>query len=58
MSDNLNKRGPADRQRISLSEPWEVQYWTRALGVSESKLREVIKEVGHMAADVRRHLAG
>jgi hypothetical protein len=56
MSDNKQDRGPADRARIALSEPYEVQYWTKELGVSADELREIVKRVGPMAADVRREL--
>jgi hypothetical protein len=57
MADDLGNRGPADRKRISLSEDWEVRYWTNALGISEDRLREVIVEVGHMADAIRAYLA-
>lgn len=56
MSDDKNKRGPADAQRINVNESYEVRYWTEALGVSEARLREVVAEVGVMADDVRRAL--
>lgn len=57
MSDDTSKRGPADAKRISLSEDYEVRYWTQALGISEAKLREVVGRVGPMADDVRRALS-
>jgi len=56
MSDNKENRGAADRARIALGEPYEVQYWSKELGVSADDLREVVKRVGPMAADVRRAL--
>lgn len=56
MSDDLKNRGPADRSKISLTEPWEVAYWTKALGVTEAQLRAAVKAVGHGAAAVRKHL--
>ena len=34
MADDPNERGPADRSRISLLEPHEVQYWADKFGVS------------------------
>ena len=34
MADNLKKRTPQDASRISLTEEWEVRYWTTSLGVS------------------------
>lgn len=56
MGDDASKRGPADGKRISLSEDYEVRYWTDALGVTEEQLREVVGRVGPMAEDVRRAL--
>jgi hypothetical protein len=56
MSDDLTDRGPADRSRISLDEDWEVQWWTKALGVSEDNLREAVAAVGNSANAVRDHL--
>jgi Protein of unknown function (DUF3606) len=53
MSDNLNLKRPQDASKISLTEPWEVAYWTKALGVSETKLRELVKQHGHSAAVIR-----
>lgn len=46
----------ADRDLISLDQDHEVRYWTRALGVSEERLRDAVKRVGHSAAKVRVEL--
>jgi hypothetical protein len=56
MSEDKTKRGASDRNLISLGEDHEVRYWTKALGVSEQRLREVVKKVGHSAAKVRLEL--
>jgi hypothetical protein len=56
MADDLTKRGRQDRERISLTEEWEVREWADRLGITEARLREVVGEVGHMADDVRRFL--
>ncbi|HVI59328.1 MAG TPA: DUF3606 domain-containing protein [Luteimonas sp.] len=56
MSDDLSNRGPADRSRIALEEDWEVQWWTKSLGVSEEELREAVAAVGNSATAVREHL--
>jgi hypothetical protein len=56
MADDLTNRGPQDAKRISLTEEWEVRYWCDRLGIDERKLRVVVAEVGHMAADVRAYL--
>ena len=57
MTDDLTDRGPAERSRISLTEPWEVRYWTKALGVTEERLRVVVELAGPVADDVREFLA-
>nr|WP_314542881.1 DUF3606 domain-containing protein [uncultured Massilia sp.] len=57
MSDNLNNRGPQDRSRISLSEKWEVQYWTKELNVTEEQLEQAVKQAGNSVNAVRQHLA-
>jgi hypothetical protein len=56
MADNLKDRAPEDAKRISLSEDWEVRYWTKALGVSETQLKDLVKKHGNMADDVRKHV--
>jgi hypothetical protein len=56
MSDDLNNRGPQDRSRINMTEKWEVQYWTRELGVSEDELRQIIQQTGNAVTAVRQHL--
>jgi Protein of unknown function (DUF3606) len=56
MADDLSNRGPADRARINVHEPHEVKYWTKALGVSEEKLKDAVAKVGVMADAVRKHL--
>jgi hypothetical protein len=56
MADDLTNRGPADRARINVHEPHEVSYWTKALGVTEEKLKDAVKRVGVMADAVKRDL--
>jgi hypothetical protein len=56
MPDNLNDRAPQDASRISLTEDWEVRYWTKALGVSREKLDSLVREHSHSADAVRRAL--
>lgn len=55
-NDDLSKKRPQDASKISLTEAWEVAYWCKELGVTEAKLREAVKAVGHSAAAVRRYL--
>jgi hypothetical protein len=54
MADDKTKRGPADRSRINVNEEYEVRYWTKELGISEERLRQLVARYGVMAADVRK----
>ncbi len=56
MSEHKKSAGAHDRDLISLGEAHEVRYWTKALGVSEERLREAVKRAGHSAAKVRVEL--
>lgn len=56
MADNLTNRGPQDRSRINVNQAHEVRYWTQELRCTEAQLRQAVKQVGVLAADVRAHL--
>ncbi|MGD0443500.1 MAG: DUF3606 domain-containing protein [Edaphobacter sp.] len=50
-------RGPADRARININENYEVEYWSKDLGISPDRLRELVAKYGVIAADIRHALA-
>ena len=54
MADNLKERAPQDASRISLTEEWEVRYWTKSLGVSRERLEQLVREHGHSADAVKK----
>jgi len=56
MSDNKKDVGSPDRDRINMSEDYEVQDWTKSLGVSKEKLQEAVNAVGNSADKVREYL--
>lgn len=56
MTDDRTKTGGPDRQRISLTEDYEVRDWAAKFGVSEARLRAAVEKVGPMADDVEREL--
>ena len=56
MSDDKAKTGAPDRDRINVNEDYELQYWTKALGVSADELRQAVRAAGTSAEAVRRHL--
>jgi len=56
MTDDKKNTGSPDRERINVNEDYELQYWTKALGVSAEELRAAVKAVGPTAVAVRKHL--
>lgn len=56
MPDDKAKTGPQDASKISLSEDYEVQYWTKTLGVTREELEQAVKSAGSGADAVRAHL--
>lgn len=58
MADDKRAVGSPDRDRISLTEDYEVRDWTRSLGVSEQELRDAVDAVGNSADAVRAYLGG
>lgn len=56
MADDLNRREPEDKRFISLSEDWEVRYWTKALGVTKEELQKAVASVGTGTAKVKEYL--
>ncbi len=40
MADDKSNRGPADRARVNIHEPYEVEYWSKEFGVTPAKLRD------------------
>ena len=56
MADDPNVRHGQDRDRINLTQPHEVAYWTKALGENEELLRKVVADVGDRVEAVRKHL--
>lgn len=56
MSDDLNNHGPQDAKLISLSEDWEVKYWTKALACSVLELTAAVGRVGNSAEKVKKYL--
>ncbi len=56
MADNRKKRGPIDRALVSLSEPFEVRYWSKKFRVAPAKLRRAVKDAGRSAKKVGAYL--
>ncbi|PNV30721.1 DUF3606 domain-containing protein [Xanthomonas citri] len=56
MSDDKRNVGSPDRDRINVNEAYELQYWTKTLGVSADELKAAVQKVGPLAVSVRQHL--
>lgn len=54
--DSKDKVGSPDRDRINIHENYEVEYWSKELGISPEKLREAVKNAGTSAKAVREYL--
>ena len=48
---------PISPRRINVAEPYEVTYWSKALGVSEDELTLTVSKVGEDIERVRQALA-
>ena len=46
-----------DHWRVNLAEAWEVAFWSREFGCSESELRKAVESAGSSAGAVRACLA-
>ena len=58
MSDDKTRSGGQDRERISLSEDYEVRDWAAKFGVTEQALRDAVARVGDNSDEVQRELGG
>lgn len=55
-SDDKSKTTPQDASRISMSEDYEVRYWTGKFGVTRDQLAKAVVAVGNSAKAVEAHL--
>ena len=56
MSDDKSRTGGQDRERISLSEDYEVRDWAKKFGVTPEQLKAAVAAVGNQASAVEAHL--
>ena len=56
MSDDLSRKGESDQGKVNVGETWERNYWCKALGVTEEKLKEAVSAVGPGVDAVRKYL--
>ncbi len=58
MSDNKNKKDYHDRDRVSLKEEYEIQYWSKRFKTDRAGLEKLVAEVGPMVKDIEDLLSG
>jgi hypothetical protein len=51
------RRGRPGQARINIYEAYEVEYWSKELGVTPDRLRELVGKRGVMAADIRKAIS-
>jgi len=56
MADDKSKKGSQDRERINISEEYEVRQWSKKFGVTPDQLRATVRKVGNSAEAVEREL--
>jgi len=56
MSDDTNKSGGQDRQRINVNQDYELRDWAKSMNTTPEKLKEAVQAVGDRADKVRDYL--
>ena len=56
MADDKTKTGKPDRDRINVSEDYELRDWSKKFGVTPERLKEAVAEVGPMVSDVAKYI--
>ena len=56
MADDKADRWRRDRDRINITEVYELRYWSNKFGVSKEELTAAVTRVGPIAKDVEAEL--
>lgn len=56
MPDNLKIRQPQDPTKISTSEDWELDYWSKKFGVTKNQIKQAANAVGNSTAKIKAYL--
>lgn len=56
MADDRSKIGKPDRDRINVNEDYELRDWSKKLGATPQQIKDAVKAVGPMVADVKKKL--
>ena len=58
MSDDKNKSGGQDRQRINIHQDYELRDWAKSMNTTPERIKEAVQAVGDRAEKVREYLVG
>jgi len=56
MSDDKNKSGGQDRQRINIHQDYELRDWAKSMNTTPERIKEAVQAVGDRAEKVREYL--
>lgn len=56
MADDRTKRAPQDASRVSMSEDYEVEYWTGKFGCTREDLQAAVDAAGNSATAVEQFI--
>jgi len=56
MTDDLKNKGPADRSKVNVHQPGEVDWWCGKWNVTKEQLIAAVKAVGTGAKKVAEYL--
>ena len=56
MNAQLKRPPLEDRERINMSEEWEVRYWTETLGVTKERLENAVRVMGSSVSSIKAYL--
>ncbi|BAP32381.1 uncharacterized protein CHSO_3344 [Chryseobacterium sp. StRB126] len=56
MPDDLGKKRPQDAIRINVNEEWELNDWSKKLGVTKDQLKKAVEAVGDSVDAVKKYL--
>jgi len=54
MAQNPDRR-PEDMANVNINEEWELRWWARELGLSETQLKDAVREVGTATTQLREY---
>jgi hypothetical protein len=56
MSDDKNKSGGQDRERINVNQDYELRDWAKSLNTTPERVKEAVEAVGDRAEKVGEYL--